>query len=182
MANGAGIYAITNTVNGKIYIGSTSTGFRQRWSVHRACLGGGYHHNPHLQHSWDKYGKDTFEFDVLEHLHKQEELHLAEQFWMDIYREEGKTLYNYGLAARSPWLDRSQTEEHKRKISEARRRPYPAFINQYTGEIILAGVGLCAMCQEHGLNEQGMSMVRVGSRRSCGGWILLSEHWQPWLL
>lgn len=114
----AGIYIIANDKSGKAYIGSTMD-FRKRWRNHRSCLCQGVHGNPHLQAAWNKYGEATFEFGVLEYLDNPEELHLAEQFWMDIYREEGKELYNFGSAARHPMLGMHHTEETKHRLSEA---------------------------------------------------------------
>lgn len=116
----SGIYLITNIENNKVYIGS-ALDLKKRWMLHCSALRRGVHHNSHLQFAWNKYGEDAFEFGVLEYLDNLEELHLAEQFWMDIYREEGKELYNYGLAARSPMLGRSRSEETRRKISEAHK-------------------------------------------------------------
>lgn len=100
-----------------IYIGST-VDFRQRWQSHGSLLRRGLHGNPHLQSAWDLYGEAAFEFGVLEYLNDLEELHLAEQFWMDVYQEEGKELYNFGLAAYNAALGRPRSEEAKRKQSK----------------------------------------------------------------
>lgn len=120
ISSASGIYAITNVGNGKVYVGST-TNFKRRWAWHKRYLRGGYHDNLHLQAAWNKYGEATFEFGILEYLDNPEELHLAEQFWMDVYREEGSELYNFGLAARNPMLGRKHTEETRRKLSEAHK-------------------------------------------------------------
>lgn len=117
----SGIYAITNTVNGKVYIGATK-GFEGRWKDHRRGLRKGVHWNKHLQNAWNRYGEVTFEFGILEYLDDLDELVKAEQFWMDVYREEGKELYNFGLAADNPRRGRKcgpLSEETKRKLSEA---------------------------------------------------------------
>lgn len=115
-----GVYIITNTESGKVYIGSTA-GFRQRWAEHGRHLRRGIHHNPYLQSAWNYYGEAAFEFGVLEYLNGPEEFHLAEQWWMDVYREEGKELYNFGLAARSPRRGCHHSEEAKQRMSEAHR-------------------------------------------------------------
>ena len=120
----SGAYAITNVVNGKVYIGST-VNLKRRLDEHRRGLRGGAHGNPHLQSSWNKYGEDAFEFDILEYLDNLEELHLAEQFWVDIYREEGKTLYNLAIPGRSPMLGREHTEESKRQMSKSQKNRPP---------------------------------------------------------
>lgn len=234
----SGVYAITHE-SGTAYIGST-VGLKRRLSQHRSDLRGDRHRNLHLQAAWNKYGESCFEFGVLEYLDDLDELHLAEQWWMDIYRIEGKELYNFGLAARNPMLGRpvsketrrrisealkgkpkseehcrkmsevrmgkcpsketrrkmsealkgrapwitgrKHTDETKRRMSETRGRSYPSFINRYTGEKIPAGINLQAMCLERGLDEEHMCAVKNGRRRSHQGWVLLSEHSQPWLL
>ena len=51
-----GVYRITNTVNGKIYIGSTGTSFKQRWRR-------GY--NPYLTLAIKKHGLQNFTFEAL---------------------------------------------------------------------------------------------------------------------
>ena len=148
---------------------------------------------------------NAFEFGVLEYLDGPEEPHLAEQFWMDIYREEGKSLYNLGLVARNPTLGIHHTEETRRRMSEANKgrrhteetrrkmsetqsqnafnaEPYPAFIHQYTGEVIPAGVNLSALCRERGLNNGSMHGVKTGRCPRHKGWVLQSKHSQRWLL
>jgi len=114
----SGVYAITNLSNGKVYIGST-IGFEKRWNQHRSDLRSCVHHNIYLQRSWNKYGEDVFEFGVLEYLDNFGGLPSAEQFWMDIYREEGRELYNIGECVDCPWRGQERSKEHKRKLSEA---------------------------------------------------------------
>lgn len=89
----SGIYIITNTVNDKSYIGST-TDLNSRWYSHHHSLCCNRHANWILQAAWDKHGKDAFEFGVLEHVDAPEELYPAERFWVNAYLEEGRTLYN----------------------------------------------------------------------------------------
>jgi group I intron endonuclease len=61
-----GIYGITNTVTGKMYIGQTVTSFKSRWSGHRRALKNGNHKNPHLRSAAAKYGHKAFRIDALE--------------------------------------------------------------------------------------------------------------------
>lgn len=58
------VYAITNTVNGKRYIGSARH-FVTRVAIHRRELRAGEHHSVKLQYAWNKYGEQAFRFDVL---------------------------------------------------------------------------------------------------------------------
>lgn len=61
----AGIYRITNTNNGKFYIGS-SIHVTKRWWEHKKWLRLGSHHNYHLQASWNKHGENAFVFAIEE--------------------------------------------------------------------------------------------------------------------
>ena len=67
------------------------------------------------------------------------------------------------------------SKEHKQKISKAVAKPYPAFINRDTGEIIPAGVNLSKMCKEHRLNRSNMWCVVHGRYAHHQGWILASD-------
>ena len=62
----SGIYRIKNLETGALYIGQTAQAFAKRWHNHRWELGAGCHHNEHLQNSYNKHGKDAFEYKVLE--------------------------------------------------------------------------------------------------------------------
>lgn len=61
MNNRSGIYAIENIVTGKKYIGS-SDNIPRRFSKHQSQLRTNTHHNIKLQHSWNKYGSESFLF------------------------------------------------------------------------------------------------------------------------
>lgn len=60
----SGVYEIFNTVNGKRYIGSSSS-IAGRWKLHRTCLRGNRHHSPKLQNAWNKYGEAAFKFRMI---------------------------------------------------------------------------------------------------------------------
>lgn len=63
--DGAGIYAIVNILNNKMYIGSTNT-LRKRFRQHYAFLVRNNHVNKKLQNAVNKYGINNFKFVVLE--------------------------------------------------------------------------------------------------------------------
>lgn len=102
------VYAITNTVTGKVYIGST-VNVARRFGVHKKALLAGKHHSPLLQNAWNKYGSAAFTFDVVEEVDDDLFLLPREQFWM--WRNQGM-LMNCALVAGSP-IGTKRTEEQR---------------------------------------------------------------------
>lgn len=58
-----GVYRIIHTDTGRCYVGSSVT-LRARLKHHRVMLRAGKHGNPHLQHAWNKYGEEKFQFKI----------------------------------------------------------------------------------------------------------------------
>lgn len=85
----AGVYRITCKANGKIYIGS-SIKISQRFYNHKRNLNRGNHHSRSLQSSWNKYGEDAFEFEVLLVCHKSDTF-LYEQIYLDYFKPSFNT-------------------------------------------------------------------------------------------
>jgi group I intron endonuclease len=59
-----GIYLIRNTLNNKVYVGSTKRSFHCRKTRHLNALLRNTHGNEHLQNSVNKYGIENFVFEV----------------------------------------------------------------------------------------------------------------------
>ena len=110
-----GIYAIKNINNNKIYIGQ-SVNITHRWRKHRNELKNGIHINPHLQHSWDIYGEESFQFLVLE-LCNVESLNERELFYINKYQSSNSD-YGYNIKGGGDSVY-SMQEETKRKIGAA---------------------------------------------------------------
>ena len=113
----AGVYLISNNVNGKCYVGSTIH-LDQRRREHFSKLANNKHINAHLQNAYNKYGREAFDFEVLETIdiddNIKDKLLKREQFWIDNLKPE----YNILLVAGSN-LGYHHTEETKKKISES---------------------------------------------------------------
>ena len=94
----AGVYKITNTINGKIYVGE-STGYPTRFNKHKNRLKRGVHENPGLQTDYDQHSLDVFDFQVIEEHPPDADKSLLverERYFINKYKEEGKELYNVG--------------------------------------------------------------------------------------
>lgn len=78
-----GIYKITCLVNNKSYIGQ-SVSIKRRWATHQRELAAGVHHNEYLQRAYNKYGKNSFTYEILE-LCPKEKLNEREQFYIRIF-------------------------------------------------------------------------------------------------
>jgi len=61
----AATYLIMNTINGKVYIGQSTT-YPRRWTQHKRALRKNKHPNKHFQQDWNEYGEDAFVFEVIE--------------------------------------------------------------------------------------------------------------------
>lgn len=93
-----GVYAIKNSINNKIYIGSTCTSFLNRIYNHTLNLNRNTHCNKYLQRAWNKYGNDTFIFEILEICTSNKNNTLKkEQKYLDMLHPE----YNICKIARS---------------------------------------------------------------------------------
>ena len=92
-----GIYKITNKLNNKYYVGS-STNMKLRVYNHFRKLRHGIHENSHLQNAWNKYGETCFEFQVVETVEKCNLLK-TEQLYLDVALKELQTCYNQNFIA-----------------------------------------------------------------------------------
>ena len=86
----SGIYRILNTKTGKYYIGK-SVDVNKRFGQHKSDLNCGRHHCIFLQRAWNKYGSDSFVFELVQECSDELQLTELEQNYLDNNRKE---LYN----------------------------------------------------------------------------------------
>jgi len=111
-----GTYEIKNKLDGMAY-GGRAGDIEQRWKNHLSMLRNDRHHCEYFQNAWNKYGKASFEFNILEEIEDPGERRAAEQVWLDIHHAAG-TCYNIAITAGPAG---PMAEETKRKIGDANR-------------------------------------------------------------
>ena len=76
----SGVYRITNTVDGKVYIGQ-ALNLERRFACHRSALRLGAHPNRRLQVAWNREGEAAFRFEVAMYITDARCLNSAEEGW-----------------------------------------------------------------------------------------------------
>lgn len=147
----SGIYKITNIVNNKVYIGQSIDLWTRINEGYLQKLPKGNSHNIHLQRSWDKYGKESFKFEVLEYIDNYKLLNERETYWIQKYNacnkeygynivpeggsnrgliksEESKLKQSIAVSGKKNGMyGKTHTEEVKKRLSKARSVPIVQF-------------------------------------------------------
>jgi group I intron endonuclease len=130
-----GVYKITSP-SGNFYIGS-SVNIRKRWNEHIRSMKNGSHHSNQLQRAADKYGIDSFKFEILEECDVEKETIISlEQKYIDKLKPKYNSSPTAGSCLGYKWSDDRKTafsiikkklsikhtDESRRKLREARAR------------------------------------------------------------
>lgn len=118
----SGIYKITNTINGKIYIGKT-VNFQKRYTAYKGAFKKEDIRkiNPYFLNSIKKYGPENFTFEVVE-VCSLEVLAEKELQWMLHYKStEQEFGYNLRMDSSTGMVTHPST---RKKISERVKREY----------------------------------------------------------
>ena len=114
-----GVYQIRNTVNGKVWIDS-STNVPAKFNRYRLQLDAGSHVSSTLQADWNEFGPDAFEFEMLEPLEPRSDLsydyasdlEVLEDLWLEKLEPYGDKGYN----------ERKKTREERLRMIAANRK------------------------------------------------------------
>lgn len=112
----SGVYAIRNTVTGKVYVGQ-SANVRKRVRRHFAMLRAGTHHSEKLQRAFNKDGEGMFVAEVLE-LCERAGLDACEQKFIDAF-DAYRAGYNACPVPSAPMAGKSMSQESRARIAAA---------------------------------------------------------------
>lgn len=113
------IYLITNTVNGKVYVGQTTKTLSQRWEGHKRAARG-TRSQMLLHKALQKHGTEVFRIECLEHCPCRESLNAAEAKWIGTYNSNDlKIGYNCTTGGDAAF---TFTPEVRAKISGSQKK------------------------------------------------------------
>jgi group I intron endonuclease len=157
----SGIYLVTNTINGKVYVGSSKC-VRIRLRNHYNQLKTGIHRNQRLLKDINKFDLDNFIFELLE---KCDEKYLSERetYWINAFNSTSKDI-GYNIIADTMHHCRGikKSEEHKLKLSISKRKTWN-FLNP-EGEIVLVN-NLPEFCKDNHLCYSEMKRIKPGNSK-----------------
>ena len=113
-----GIYTITNITNNKVYIGC-SKNIKARLLHHKSYLRKNKHANIHIQNAWNKYGEDSFIFEILEEC-DEKYLYSQEHYWCNILNVHNRQ-YGYNILGTNPICNCIFSNETRLKMSISRK-------------------------------------------------------------
>lgn len=130
------IYKITNTINGKVYIGQTRHAFNCRYggkgcegvyrvyNTHLKAKNDGKSYNKHLLRSMEKYGVDNFTVEIIEQCKTLAKLDSREKYWIRFYKSYDPDYgYNVQLGGNTARLSNKRKKQRKQEriIEEANK-------------------------------------------------------------
>jgi len=124
MNMGCGIYKITNTLDNKVYIGS-SLNLSNREYKHFWLLRKNIHDNVHLQNSYNKLGENNFEFNVIEFCNPSELIE-KENYYISKNKSNFPD-FGYNLATVNEFRRNTYNDDVKRNLSKYNLEKYANF-------------------------------------------------------
>jgi group I intron endonuclease len=167
------IYKITNLINDKCYIGSAIDP-KTRFYVHKSHLRKNKHHSILLQRAWNKYGENSFIFEVIEEC-PADDLIIREQYYIDTI----EPVYNIArIAGNCLGVKFSKESSIKKSINNARKgifgkdNPSSIIIFQYdlSGKFLKEWGGLREISRTLNFDPANIGKASKDSTRTCYGY------------
>ena len=132
------IYAITNIINNKIYVGQTRD-IERRFRHHKLYLKNGKHPNEQLQEDYNEYGEDCFEYTILcecdlKLLDEMEEYYIRKLMSHDKNTGYNKTYGGKGSCKTSEVKEKISNSHKGKRLSEDTKRKVRENHADFSGE------------------------------------------------
>lgn len=163
------IYCLTNLINNKKYIGQTITKLEYRINGHFSCANNKNNKTP-ICRAIRKYGKENFEWVILDKAYTQEELDKKEIYWINYYNTYNHDGYNATLGGQKNKINFICKKEREQYTSKKYKHPFLVFDLQ--GNYIKEIVNMCAFADEISTGAGNVFAVLSGKKNSIHGYIL----------
>lgn len=111
----SGIYKISNTLDGRVYIGA-SINIENRLITHKNYLRKGKHQNKLLQQAFDRES-EYFSFEILEEIKNKETIKEREKYFIDFF-ESSNPDFGYNQTSYSGYSPERKSSSEAREIYE----------------------------------------------------------------
>lgn len=111
------IYKVTNTVNGKVYIGQTRNDHQVRWNEHRYAAH--YGTSNYFYNAIRLYGDESFIIELIDLAENQESLDELEKYWISFYKSTDE---EFGYNCTEGGANGARTPEAIQRMSEAHKK------------------------------------------------------------
>lgn len=170
------VYKATNKINGKVYIGQTVYTLEKRKKEHEKA--GKYKYcNGIFDKAIQKYGKENFDWEIIDTAKSIDELNKKESYYILLYHATDLSLgYNLKNTGENSFL----SDDTKKKIGDAQRgelnhmfgktgkdNPQSKRIKNITDDILYDSINECARCEK--VNFSHLAAVCRGNRVSHNG-------------
>jgi predicted DNA-binding protein YlxM (UPF0122 family) len=163
-----GIYTITCMGDNKVYVGQSQR-INIRFNMHKSQLRHNRHRNSYLQRAWNKYGEDSFLFEIKE-VCSLDELNDREKFWVDKleanHEDKGFNLTDGGDGVRG-YKHTKETKAYLSKYWKDKQKGYNNFRAVLTESdvkgiisLLLDHVSMDKIAKQYGVCKSTIQMIK----------------------
>lgn len=188
------VYAHKNKINGKMYVGITCQSVEDRWKC-----GKGYIKSSHMGRAIEKYGWDAFDhFVIVEDLNVEQAKQTEKMLVQLLDLTNPQKGYNEAVGGGGGgMLGKHQTEEAKKRISDARKRDgfteehrkhiseskkgvkhhnaKPVYQYSKDGRLLASWPYMGMAAESLNIKKESISACCLGKRPSAGGYVWTYE-------
>ena len=151
------IYKISNTIDDRVYIGST-VNLDKRWSEHKRDLLKNRHQNIHLQRFVNKYGLDCLSFNIIEEVDNN--ILIREQFYLDNINNK----FNIATNSSAPMMGKHHSKDSLEKIAIHSRGSNNPMFGKKRPQWLIDKLTICSLGRNKSIEEKIKRMIMLPNR------------------